>query len=360
MALRVVVVAGALACGACGVEDAPAAEPPPIVWEGEWLSFGRSDQVEPQCGGVAPYMDRYVGELIDIFGVDPDIAVAFYYVDDASTPCDSIACVKEHAVFSRDPIQEHELVHAVRSFEGFSHLLLEEGAAEYWGDDSKAFPFRQQTGGSIVGAAETASEGFATEAYGVAGRFHAFVVREAKLDATNALLRSTTEHMGTQALDEQLERVTGLGLQEWEAAFEGYPVCDHAEFRDASAACRSVPLVPRCVDGMVASIEVHVGCDDELALGPRDGEIWTYRAIDIPESGTYVLSILPDLEMKGGSVELKQCAGGCGSVVESRDVPQSATPGREFDAEAGTYLIRFTLPVGESGDFSVRVAGACP
>lgn len=42
--------------------------------EGEWLSFGRADGLQPQCAGVAPYMDRHVG--------GPNIAIDFYCVDE--------------------------------------------------------------------------------------------------------------------------------------------------------------------------------------------------------------------------------------------------------------------------------------
>lgn len=362
MALRHQPLLAALAIAACAPEQSPKFAPPEIEWAGEWLRFGRSSDLEPQCAGVAPYMNRYVGALVDFFELEADVMVDFYYVDDLSTPCESLGCVRGHSAFSLVPVQEHELVHAVRSYEGLSHHFLEEGAAELWGDDSRVSPFRTETGGDLVDAVESVTpydEGLPPQSYGLAGRFHALLTAE-RATASNALLRTTSRTTSTSQLDTSLEAETGRGLVEWSDALKSYPACTQAEYRNASAACQSVPLVARCADGRDAPIEVHVGCDDEHTLGPRDGEIWAYRAIELEQTGTYVLAIGPDLEMKAGSVELKQCTGGCGSFVERQDVPTSLTPGRAFEAAAGTYLLRFTLPEGESGDFSIRIAGHCP
>jgi hypothetical protein len=357
MALRSSLVVGTLFAGACvaGSETAT----PEIEWEGRWLRYGRAEGLELECRGVAPYMDDYLGALVDIFDVVPDGPVDFFYVDTASTPCEALGCVQGRAAFSLQPVQEHELVHLARASAGFSHLMLEEGAAEVWGDDSKSFDFRYDTAGEVLATAELATgEDFPDSAYGVAGRFHAMLHEDAP-EATRMLLRSTSPGMSTESLSSAMEDATGLTLADWDERFGEYPVCEHARFRDPTAACETVQTVQRCDAGEDADIEVHVGCEDEDALGPRDGEIWTYRAIEIENAGAYSFFVLPNPEMLEGRVEIKQCVGGCDSILLEQPVPSSLTPGMTFDAVPGRYLLRFTVPEGEAGWFSVRIAGQC-
>lgn len=335
---------------------------PPIVWEGQWLRYGRSPDVAPQCAGVAPYMDRYVGALVDIFAISREVKVDFYYVDDESTPCDSLGCVRGHSAFSLVAVQEHELVHAVRSFEGFSHHLLEEGAAELWGDDSRAYPFRLETGGDLVGAAESVTpfdEGLPSQHYGLAGRFHALLMEDETPEIATMLLQSTSRTSTTEELDDALFSSTGQSLSGWGQALANYPTCTQGRYRNPAAACEAAQMVDRCEAGEVADIVEWVGCEDEDTLGPRDGEVWKYVTFEVTRPGAYSLFIAHDTQMNGGSVRLEQCEGGCESLVEDYPVPTAITPSRPFDAVAGDYLLRLSLPQGSSGEFALRIGGPC-
>lgn len=348
-----------LATAACG----PASAGPPtpeIEWEGEWLRFGRSPDLAPQCAGVAPYMDRYVGALADMLEVTPTSTVDFFYVDDETTPCEAFGCVHDNVVFSLAPVQEHELVHAVRSFEGFSQLMLEEGAAELWGDDSRAFTFRSDTTGDILAVPGLASpDGLPAEEYGVSGRFHAMLASDAP-EAVGDLLRATEPLMSRELLSAQMSEATGRSFGEWATDFAAYPACEHREYRDPTPACRSVRTVARCDGADAVEIEEYVGCADEETLGPRDGEIWKYVGVEIEQAGTYSLFLPPDLEaMQQGTVTLEECRGGCGSVIEELAIPQSFTPGRSFEATPGRYLLRLTLPESAEGWVRVWIEGEC-
>ncbi|MEM9460981.1 MAG: hypothetical protein AAGF11_42850 [Myxococcota bacterium] len=348
-----------LALAGCGAENTEF-ETPEVEWEGEWLRYGRSPGLAPQCTGTAPYMDRYVGALVQLFGVEPSDTVDFFYVDRQSTPCEALGCARDHIIFSLAPVQEHELVHAVRSFEGLSQLVLEEGAAEYWGDDSQAFAFRPNTEGDLLEAVDLVSaDGLPSEFYGVAGRLHALLALDSP-QAVGTLLRRTSPLMGREALSQQMVQTTGSTLEDWATTVEAYPACEHRQYRDPTPACQSVRTVDRCENGEVVEIEEYVACDDEETLGPRDGEIWKYVAVDIDKAGTYSLLALPDLETKlEGRVTLKECRGGCGSVIEEMEVPSSITPGRSFEAVPGRYLLRLTLPEHEAGWIRVWLAGSC-
>lgn len=169
-------IAGLLVVASCTPDPPDVMDPPEIEWEGQWLRFGRSPSLVPQCAGVAPYMDRYVGALVDLLEIEADVVVDFYYVDELSSPCEALGCARDDAVYSIEAVQEHELVHAVRSYEGFSHLMLEEGAAELWGDDSTKYAFRTDTTGDLLVTAELPTmDGLPSEAYGISGRFHALL-----------------------------------------------------------------------------------------------------------------------------------------------------------------------------------------
>jgi len=359
MAVTKHALCGLLAVASCGPTPTQP-QTPEVEWEGEWLRFGRSPDLAPQCAGVAPYMDRYVGALAELFDVAPTNTVDFFYVDDQSTPCEALGCARDNTIFSLVPVQEHELVHAVRSFEGFSQLMLEEGAAELWGDDSRAFPFRSDTTGDLLTVPDLASpDGLPSREYGVSGRFHALLASESP-DAVRQLLRTTSPLMSGEALSLELSMATGRSLEEWATQFASYPACEHREYRDPMPTCQSVPTVARCDGGEAIEIEQYVACDDEQTLGPRDGEIWKYIAVEIEQAGTYSLFVPPDLEtMQQGTVTLEECRGGCGSIVEEMAIPGSFTPGRSFEATPGRYLLRLTVPEFEAGWIRLWIEGSC-
>lgn len=360
MALKSPLLAGVLATMACAPEPEPEPDPPDVEWEGQWLRFGRSPELPPQCAGVAPYMDRYVGALTEIFEIEIDETIDYFYVDEVSTPCESLGCVRGHSVYSLVPVQEHELVHSVRSFADYSHLFLEEGAAELWGDDAR-FSFRSETEGDSTTAVDSVDPiegGLPQGHYGLAGRFHSVLMEQAP-HAANALLRSTSHTTTAQELDAALEAETGRSLAEWGAQLDAAPVCDQGVYRDASAACMAARRVEPCEDGDDADLVEWVGCEDEETLGPRDGEIWKYLSFELTQPGEHLLFIHPDFEMLGGSIRIESCEGGCGSFMDDHIVPSAITPARSFDAGPGTYLLRLTLPEGTSGEFRFQIIGEC-
>ncbi len=348
------VLLGGAACASSPQADAS----PEIVWEGQWLRYGRSDSLGPECVGSAHYMDRYVGALAEVFGVPSDFSVSFYYVDESSNPCDSLACTRGNRIFSQESVQEHELVHAVRSFRGFSHFVLEEGAAEYWGDDSLKYPFRSDVVGDLVDTVANASrDGLPTSDYGVAGRFHALLDEDVGDEALNELLLATSRETSGEQLSMQLDIVTGLDLGAWNESLDAYGACDHAVFRNPIAACDSVRTVQWCVSGESVPIEEWVGCSDEETLGPRDGEIWKYVSIDIEIEDTYVLFIEPQPVADGSVVRLKECRGGCTTVREEFSVPTQFAPGQTFSAVPGRYLVKLAIPEFEERAFRLIMTG---
>ena len=337
---------------------------PPIVWEGEWLRYGRSPSLAPQCAGVAPYMNDLIGALTAEFQIHREVTVDYYYVDAEDNPCGALGCAKDTAVYSRATLLEHEVVHGVRAHVDFSHLLLEEGAAEYWGDDSREFPFRTMTAGDVVETAgRTSHDGLESEAYGIAGRFYAFLEERTEPSVLLQLLASTVpEQFGPDTLSTELLRITGRDLDAWNAEFQAeYPVCDQFEFRDPTPVCDSVRQVERCDGGDFVPFTTRVACDDEETLGPRDGEIWKYLAVELPEDGRYGVFVSTQPEIDGASIRIEECRGGCGSTTTSFDVPTGITPATALDAPAGRYLLRLAVPEGTEAEFEVLISGgSCP
>lgn len=103
-----------------------------------------------------------------------------------------------------------------------------------------------------------------------------------------------------------------------------------------------------------------MGCGDATTLGPRDGSVFGYVAIDIPTDGYYRV-VGPPRE-KGvnqrGSVQLKECALGCSS--RSAALPYDAL---DFEVwlHAGGYSLRFTRKVeaSELTTMAVTIEGDC-
>lgn len=130
-----------LLVAACAPEPDGDPEIPPITWSGTHLDYAPQPHVEPICRGTLPYMDRYVELAATAMDVELDGPVLYVHgsLDDepfckpGRVGCTSI----EARVYSYLVPHEHELVHAARSFDGFSQYFFEEGVAEMFGDDAR-------------------------------------------------------------------------------------------------------------------------------------------------------------------------------------------------------------------------------
>jgi hypothetical protein len=348
---------------------------PEIEWEGEHLRAG--GDLDEACGGNLPYMDALVGELQQRLGTPGDGLVDYYYftTDVDETPlgdyCESgdsvglLACTNEdQEVFSRAIPHEHELVHAVHAEVGFSHTFLEEGLAEFLGDDGH-MAGRGAPMGTVSEAIASVERGrLPLGYYALAGHFVSFLDDE--LAPSGSIER--IDDIDFEASAHDVEAALGLGVDGGFAALEdeyqATSKCAQAAYRDAEPMCNvAAPLFEQCTPSWDPSADVYVNvdCSDSDVLGPRQDEIWTYRTFEILNAGTYHVLATASTELANGIV-LKRCGGGCQSAPIT--IPTLAEEDflvqEDVELEPGRYLVRFTRPVDEPATIRIRFAGdAC-
>lgn len=341
----------AVGCTACAPAD-PGPEPPEITWEGRWIRYGSDPEIGPTCGGNAAYMDAYVGTLAGLFGVDDPAPIDYFHVSGIDrVPCNEgdgsviAACVRHGTVWSTLVPQEHELVHAVRFSEHYSHYFVEEGAAELWGDDSLQFPFRSETDTDpSMAAMQVDDGGLPAIHYGVAGRWMSRLAARGELVELEALLRRTDLSSSYRDLEDEFAGAFGRSLDEDFAAFGEEEPCDQREFRHPVHACAAAPRVQWCADGVSLPITRTLSCSDEDALGPRDGEVWTYVTIDVGSSPITSIFVESRADAVGSYVEAQECAAGCGSVYDRAWVMQEVSVAQTFDLHPGRYVLKLGQP----------------
>jgi hypothetical protein len=127
------------------------------------------------------------------------------------------------------------------------------------------------------------------------------------------------------------------------------------------------PLFDGCAegDGETALAEVHVECSAGDVLGPRDGEIWTYRTIDVTTPGSYYMLAVGGETAFDDGIEIKRCSGGCDAPPVLLDVyddlveePIDDVPFPiEVELAQGRYLVRITRPEGEATTVRFELEG---
>lgn len=180
---------------ACTPDD-PGRNIPPIVWSGEHLDYAPQDGAHELCEGTLPYMDHYVALVADVMQVELDRPLVYVLGSDLEDSfCEregALGCAFDDSVYSRVAPQEHEIVHGVRAFEGFSHIFFDEGAAEVFGDDAEA-SLRVPANGDLLEGIEAAHPdgGLPSAWYPRAGHFAAYLHDRHGPEVTTALLRQT-------------------------------------------------------------------------------------------------------------------------------------------------------------------------
>jgi hypothetical protein len=329
-------------------------DPPPIVWEGEHLRFGTDADDSTICAGTLPYLDGVVGHLGQVFG-RPDAQVDYYWVPDGTEPyCPAGAegCATDHGAFSRYPIHQHELVHAVR-YPGGLYLPIEEGLAEAYGDDWDRFPIE----GDIHDLLRDPAHGYIPGAgYGLAGHFVSYLEAAHGLDALIELDAATDYESSFSQAEAEFQRVYGQSLDAEITEYEAdYPRCDMRTLRDKAFDCsRNVVDAPIELDVRLERI-VSLSCDDPAVLGPRFGQRWTTVTLDVKVAGRYVIMGWPVEDRPFDFVEIRQCDVSC---FEGRDVLSLMTGTQlygGFCLEPSKYLFRFAVDEDVENDYELNV-----
>lgn len=372
------VVLCAVACAAsCGSElDQPAEEDappeiPPIVWSGEHLDYAPQPHAQPHCAGTLPYMDRYLDLGAADLGVDLGRRLYVQGSDEDPPLCpDGSGCLyADGIVYARYAPHEHELVHAVRSELGRALPLFEEGAAEmFGGDDGRD---REPAVGDLREglAAGWGGEPLASGWYTRGGLFSAYLHRHHGPQVTRALLEDTTVWTTADEAVALLETLTSMPFDELIDDLESQEpaTCSHPRhYRYPLFPCNAPEAVrPRCNGGNAVPIEVSLECGDPSTIGPREGELFAYVAIDIPADGTYRFIEEPRPGSDEAWIEIKECALGCSSryVKAAYGTPYDPLGDASLEDElflrAGRYSLRFARfdAQGAATSLSVRITG---
>jgi hypothetical protein len=343
-----VVLGAAAGCG----DDPPL---PPIVWEGEHLRFGTDADETMLCAGTMPYLDGAVGYLGEVFD-RPGTRVNYFWLPDGTDAyCanDGDGCAYERRVFSRHTIHQHELVHAIRWPHNL-YLPLEEGLAEAFGDDWNRFPVQ----GDIRDLLEDPRENgyIPGPGYGLAAHFVSYLHAEHGLETLTELDAATDYEQSYAGAATAFERVYGQPLDEVIDAYEAdYPRCDQPTFRDKGYDCsRNVVEAPTEI-GQKLRVTIPLSCDDPAVLGPRLGERWTTRTLDITVAGRYRVSGRPLENAPFEFVEISRCDISCFDADDSL----SRLTGNQFGSahclEPSQYLFRFAVQEDIENDFELSI-----
>lgn len=349
--------ASALACG----PDRPPWEVPPIVWSGEHLEYAPQDGAYEPCAGTLPYMDRYAELAAEAMGVQLDEPLVYIHgTDEDEVPCtnqDALACTRSTTIYSLVAPQEHELVHAVRGSQGFSHRFFEEGAAEAFGDDAH-MPMRVRADGDLLEgiASVTREDGLPIEWYPRAGHFAAFLHDQYGPEVTTALLKRTDRDTSVGQAIAVLEESTGVPFDELRQDYEHEPTCGQARYRYPLFACEQpVDLRARCDETVTLAEPIRIECDDPGTIGPRDGEIWTYLALEVEQDGEYLVTAFDPMS-SFSRLEIKECALGCDSILHEQR--HGFDPyGIAVQLRAGRYSVKLLRHEDYPGEVEVKVEG---
>jgi hypothetical protein len=331
-------------------------EPPPIVWEGEHVRFGTDADESLLCAGTLPYLDGAVGYLGELFG-RPGARVDYYWLPEGTdTYCpDGVdGCANDNGTFSRFTIHQHELVHAVR-WPSRLHLPLEEGLAEAFGDDWDRFEVQ----GDIRELLEdpTGNGYLPGPGYGLAAHFVSYLRADYGLSTLTELDRRTDYDQSYAAAAAAFEQVYGQPLDEVIDAYETeYPRCDQPTLRDKGYDCsRNIIDAPTEI-GERVTVVIPLSCDDSAVLGPRLGQRWTTRTLDVKVAGRYRVNGRPLENAPFDFVEISRCDISC---FDYADDSLSRLTGNQFGSghclEPSRYLFRFSVDEDVENDFELTI-----
>lgn len=351
---------GAVAATACclvasGCSDPPP-EPPPIVWEGEHLRFGTDADEATICAGTLPYLDDVVGHLGEVFE-RPEVEVDFYWVpDDINRYCTSegFGCTNDLGAFSRFPVHQHELVHAIRRPRQ-AYLPIEEGLAEAFGDDWDPPPYPFE--GEIRDILEHPRDHFPGSGYLPAGHFVSYLHAAHGIEPLLELDGATDYDSSFSQFESTFEPIFGLPLEDALADYEAsYPRCPSRAFRDKTVDCnRNVVRVPIAL-GEPAEMNVSMACDDPGVIGPRLGLRWTTVTMEVQAEGRHHIVVLPGTASALELIGLTRCDVDCFSYDEDSF---SRTTGTQLSfsecLEPGRYSIRLAIEDGTDDEYWVQV-----
>jgi hypothetical protein len=352
----------------------------PIVWEGVNLRVGTDMDIEDWCPGTLGRMDAYTGAIKNVMQVQPDLVFDFYVLakplDEYREGCAGLlGCAWDHAAYSQTMPNDHELVHAVRSAEGFAPQFLEEGSASHWGgifsadeDTAEQLAIRDVLEASV-------SRRMTPEEYLRAAHFTSYLVHEYGTDLDARLLRETTQEMDEDEIDGAFRHAFDRSLDEVFTDYEvGWPWCSAEAMRSSFFDCAE-PAVTVCegpiemhplvhlefgsFPGITHKLEFDVACTDDDVVGPSFGWMWRDVVIDVPVAGEHQLRAISTADPGGARVTLKRCDTQCQRAEPVNvSVSDNGALVRPIDLDPGRYVLRLAHRAESAGP--IAIGWTCP
>lgn len=342
---------------------------PPIVWEGEFLRFGTDEDLGMVCGGTLPHADRLVAYLAGAFGhVAP--SVDYYWVPGGvGEYCSSelAGCTHGTDIFSEHVFLQHELVHAARGGH-VAYPPLEEGLAEYFGDDWKA---KYPLAGDVDELWSVHDRGTPLQRgwYPIAGHYASFLRYDGGMEKLADFARRSKRSDSWDATQQLFEEIYGESFASGLTRYQDYPLCDQTWYRDGGFECGADAVVLGPTDSRI-ELDVPMGCDEKDVLGPRDGERWKILTFEVPTSRTFAYGVAKVGGASEGSARFRACDADCFSedaadrwYVEELSLPaqsEPAEPGLLTCIPAGRFTMRLSVQEADSGGISVVFEGYGP
>lgn len=330
---------------------------PEVSWSSEDFAFATED-ISPLCGGTLDYQQRFVDLAQEIFGQPASGRKFVFYnlFEDELVqfcPPEFTGCYREGSIFSTIIPDHHEVTHAVVDLAiGRPHPFFSEGIAEV---------FRDRAGGARSPGMMTVEEGLEfdgvhaalpSQLYARAGHFMSYVVTVHGQDATLELLRRARPGDSVDELHDDLEAALGLEFVELMADYASYSDCSSAEYRWPITECTGSPLLAK---HGVWNIVEDLDCERSDVIGPRVGEQWTVRTIDVPAPGKYRMTVTAS-ERAGALVELGHCSPGC---AVDKGIELAANTQSSIDLRAGRYHVTMVI-VDTSEPMTLSIAPERP
>ncbi|MFV8750664.1 hypothetical protein ACNOYE_08930 [Nannocystaceae bacterium ST9] len=325
----------------------PADDLPPVQVEGEILTYAADEDI---CDGTVEYGERWMKAVGTRLGISPDeLRPTTYYrvsQDEAFDRCGAPGCARvidgEVRIFAPGILNKHELVHAVHlSAWPRRRPLLTEGLAMLLDDSNRSqFVEFDQFGFDVDAAIEQARA--ADESYVVGVWIVHWVIARHGFDAFRDFWHADTKNGSAEEFRALFEQHFGESLDTMLAAVAGHPAC---------------PLAT-CVEDVVAwqgdlwTTESPMGCGDGLTIGSKsttDPDLERAVLLDVPESGTYAVSVSDSVFGNGQGVVIQPCGGGCGQFPNGGTTVYSGSTG-DVVWEPGLYRVTtFKLDATDPG-----------
>ncbi len=325
----------ALLASACDEEGLPHVGT--LQYESESFEVWASDGLQA-CGGTYEYMEDWLAAFRARVGAHGDPAKhTFYWVGPADFELElcttGVACAypTSNVIYSTIIPAEHEIVHA--ELDAQPPSVLVEGAAEVFGSVASPFTISTMSIDPLLDDEQIPGIGYQT-----AGRFSRFIIERHGLDAYFALYAALDGVYEREAFAKAVKDTLGVELSALVEDFESVSPCSVAHWRYYDHECTSVPLTP-WESPTRWSEDIDLSCAADDVIGPRRGLVWTLRALEVEQEGTYELVV--ESADESAQVAIIPCKPSCyadeptsvavsGSLVARSKTSVSLTAGRHW------------------------------